>query len=174
MTRKCAHVSVLDGIGFVVEIVPVDDDGPVIGSFDLGDHVRHQPVGHGKFRMLGDLPTEFEIFRGVGLAIVPLETGAQFIYRDHGLFLRVDFPGALLHRGKLFGEHGDALQSYRILSHKTRIDHRYMFGLAPIVISETGHLAFAMDDDPFSRRLSGKKQRIRPRDNSRRSHRYTR
>ena len=174
MTRKCAHVSVLDGIGFVVEIVPVDNDGPIIGSFNLRDQVRHQPVGHGKFRMLGDLPTEFEIFRGVWFAIVPRETGAQFINRNHGLFLRVDLPGALLHRGKLFGEHGDTLQSYRILSHKTRIDHRHMFGLAPIVISEAGNLAFSVDDDPFSRRLSGKKQRIRPRGNSRRSHRYTR
>ena len=174
MTRKRAHVRVLDRVGFVVEIVPVDDDGPIIGGFDLRDQLRHQPVGHGKFRMLGDLPTELEIFRGVGLAVVPRETGAEFIHCNHGLLLSVDLPGALLDRGKLFGEHGDTFQSYRILGHQTRIDHRHVLGLAAIVISKTGNLAFSMDDDPFSCRLGGKKQMIRPRGNSSCSHRYTR
>src|SRR4029453_7920605 len=100
--------------------------------------------------MLGDLPPELEIFRGIGLAVVPRETRAQFIHRNHGLLLSIDLPGAFLHRGKLFGKHGDAFQSYRILSYQTRIDHRDMLGLAAIVISKTGHLALSMDDDPFS------------------------
>jgi len=42
------------------------------------------------------------------------------------------------------------------------------------VISEAGNLPFSVNDDPFSRWLGGKNQRIRPRDNSRRSHRYAR
>src|SRR5262249_215262 len=95
MTRKRAHVSVLDGISFVEKIVPVDNNGPVIGSFNLRDQVRHQPVGHGKFRMLGNLPTKLEIFRGVWFAIVPRETGSEFIHRYHGLLLGVDLPRCL-------------------------------------------------------------------------------
>jgi hypothetical protein len=49
------------------------------------------------------------------------------------------------------------------LTDQARINHRYMLCLATIVIAETRHLTLAMDDDSFSRRLSGKEWRFRPR-----------
>ena len=54
-------MSVLDRIGLVVEIVPMNHDRAVVGRLDLGNHLRHKTVGHGKLGMLGDLPAELEI-----------------------------------------------------------------------------------------------------------------
>jgi len=71
-------------------------------------------------------------------------------------------PHPLLDRRQLFGEHPHALKSHRILSDEAGVDHRYMFGLAPVVITEAGDLAFAMKDDPFTPRLRGKERYARP------------
>src|SRR5262249_215261 len=74
----------------------------------------------------------FEVY---GLPSCPVRPGRS-LYTVIMVFFWVSiFQGAFLHRGKLFGEHGDTFQSYWILSHKTCIDHRHMLGLAPIVIS---------------------------------------
>ena len=116
VAREGAHMGVLDRIGFVVKIVPVNHDGAVVGGFDLGNHFGHQAIRHGKIRMLGDLPAELKIFRGIRFAVMPLEIRPQLVDRDHGLFLRIDLPGALFDRRQLFGKHRHALEGRRVLS----------------------------------------------------------
>ena len=115
VARKGAHMGVLNRVGFIVEIVPVNHDGAIVGGLDLGNHLRHQAIRHGKFGMLGDLPAELEILRGVRLAVMPLEIGPQLVDRDHGLLLHVDLPSALLDRRQLLGQHRHPFQSHRIL-----------------------------------------------------------
>src|SRR3989304_7613993 len=57
------------------------------------------------------------------------------------IMMMLSNPHPLLDRRQLFGEHPHALKSHRILSDEAGVDHRYMFGLAPVVINEAGGLA---------------------------------
>src|SRR4030095_7197027 len=109
----------------------------MVWRLDLRNHLWNEAIGHGEFGMFGDLPTEFEILRRVGLAVVPLEPGAKLVDCDHGLFLHVDFPGALFHRWQFFSENGHAFQSHRILKNQSCISHAYMLGVAAVVVAET-------------------------------------
>src|SRR5687768_9867900 len=112
--------------------------------------------------MFRNLPAKLEIFGSVRLAVMPLEIRTELIDRDHGFFLRIDLPRSLFNRRQFLGQHRYAFESCRVLTDQARIHHGHMLCLATIVIAETRHLTLAMNDDSFSRGLSGKEWRFRP------------